>query len=92
MKFTESDVDWQYAHGMTATELSKVRAENSQLRAALLKAKIGHYGCEDRWYSCPKHQDGCANDADGTDCNCGADQHNTEIDAALSGKRTVDKR
>jgi len=39
-----------------------------------------HYYCEDTWYSCPKHEDGCANEAEGNECNCGADKANAEID------------
>jgi len=43
-----------------------------------------HYYCEDTWYSCPKHEDGCANDAEGDECNCGADKNNAEIDATIA--------
>lgn len=43
-----------------------------------------HYFCEDSWYSCPKADDGCANDRAGTDCNCGADAHNAKVEAALA--------
>jgi len=38
-----------------------------------------HYSCEDSWYSCPKSDDGCANDWTGEDCNCGADNHNAKV-------------
>ena len=34
---------------------------------------ISHYYCEDSWYSCPKAQDGCANNDEGDECNCGAE-------------------
>ena len=37
-----------------------------------------HYYCEDSWYSCPKAEDGCAQDNDG-ECNCGTDNHNAEV-------------
>ncbi len=50
---------------------------------ALEKSKRGHYYCEDTWYSCPKHREGCANDNAGTECDCGADEANATIDAAL---------
>jgi len=43
-----------------------------------------HYSCEDNWYSCPKDEDGCANDQAGDDCTCGADKSNVEIDAAIA--------
>ena len=33
---------------------------------------IMHYYCEDSWYSCPKAEDGCANEGAGKECNCGA--------------------
>jgi len=33
-----------------------------------------HRYCEDSWYSCPKNEEGCADDSQGDDCNCGADQ------------------
>lgn len=33
---------------------------------------IGHFHCEeDPWYSCPMTPDGCADPANGTECNCG---------------------
>jgi len=46
-------------------------------------AKRGHYYCEDAWYSCPKAEDGCANEGAGDECNCGADEHNAEVDALM---------
>jgi hypothetical protein len=61
------------------------RAEIERLRAALLKAKRPHYGCEDTYYSCPKHPEGCSRDGAGRDCDCGADKFNAEIDAILGG-------
>ena len=53
------------------------------LRLAEL-ARRKHYYCEDTWYSCPKHPDGCANDGAGRNCTCGADQINAEVDAILA--------
>jgi len=47
----------------------------------LKKNKRSHDYCEDSWYSCPKHPDGCSNDGKGEDCDCGADKHNAEIDS-----------
>ena len=38
---------------------------------------------DDNWYSCPKAPDGCANDSAGTDCNCGADEHNAKVEEVL---------
>ena len=37
-----------------------------------------HYSCEDSWYSCPKSEDGCAQDNDG-ECICGAEDHNAKV-------------
>jgi len=42
-----------------------------------------HHYCEDTWYSCPKHEDGCANDSESDECNCGADKANAGIDQAI---------
>ena len=43
-----------------------------------------HYYCEDTWYSCPKHEDGCANEYMEDECNCGADEANAGIDQAIT--------
>ena len=51
--------------------------------SALENNRQTHHYCEDTWYSCPKHEEGCANDAEGNECNCGADRANEEIDAAI---------
>jgi hypothetical protein len=41
-----------------------------------------HLNCEeDTWYGCPLSRDGCSNDAiPANKCNCGADEHNAEVD------------
>lgn len=52
--------------------------------AELEKLHVSHYYCDDRWYSCPKHPDGCANEDEGTECNCGADEHNARLDAVIA--------
>lgn len=54
---------------------------------ALENNRQTHHYCEDTWYSCPKHEDGCANNAEGNECNCGADKANVEIDAAINALR-----
>jgi hypothetical protein len=51
---------------------------------ALENNRQTHHYCEDTWYSCPKHEDGCANDSEGDECNCGADKANAEIDKAIT--------
>lgn len=56
-------------------------------RETLERLRLTHHCCEDSWYSCPKHEDGCSDGQQDT-CNCGADSHNAIIDAALrSGGR-----
>lgn len=45
--------------------------------------KIQHYYCEDTWYSCPKHPDGCADGSLKEECNCGADDHNDKVDEII---------
>jgi hypothetical protein len=51
----------------------------------------GHYECDDRWYSCPKAPDGCANDMAGDECLCGADKFNAEVDALIAEAEAEDK-
>ena len=51
---------------------------------ALENNKPNHFYCEDTWYSCPKHGDGCANELEGDECNCGADEINAEFDKAIT--------
>jgi len=46
-------------------------------------ARKSHYSCADAWYSCPLDEDGCANENSGIECNCGADEHNKEVDAIV---------
>lgn len=50
--------------------------------------KRGHDYCEDSWYSCPQHPDGCANDGAGAECNCGANEHNARVDVIIAKLRT----
>lgn len=58
-----------------------------QALEALENNRRTHHYCEDSWYSCPKHEEGCTNDSEGTECNCGADEANVEIDAAVTSIR-----
>ena len=51
---------------------------------ALENNRQTHHYCEDTWYSCPKHEDGCANEAQGDECSCGADEINAEFDKAIT--------
>jgi len=63
---------------MTKDEALKLALE------ALENNKQMHYYCEDTWYSCPQHEEGCANDSVGDECNCGADKANAEIDKVIT--------
>ena len=46
--------------------------------------KQSHHYCEDNWYSCPLHPNGCANADEPYECNCGADKHNAKIDEIIT--------
>lgn len=45
--------------------------------------RASHRFVEDCWYSCPKSEDGCCNEAEGDECNCGADTHNARVDELI---------
>jgi hypothetical protein len=53
----------------------------NKLRALAIRS---HYYCEDSWYSCPKTEDGCSDELAGTECNCGADEHNQKVKAVFA--------
>ena len=55
-----------------------------RLREALKSLRQSHYMCEDKWYSCPLSEEGCADERQ-TECNCDAERINKIIDEALSG-------
>lgn len=50
------------------------------LIGGLHRLRREHLDVEDCWYSCPKAEDGCCDDAQGDECNCGADTHNALVD------------
>lgn len=54
------------------------------LIAGLRRLRRPHREVEDCWYSCPKAPEGCCDDGQGDECNCGADLHNALIDELLS--------
>jgi hypothetical protein len=66
-----------------ASDYAALEARIAALEALLRKCKRPHYRCDDSWYSCPKDEEGCSNEEEGTECNCGADEFNAIIDAAL---------
>jgi hypothetical protein len=43
MKMTGADIDWQYAHGVASTELSKAQAEVARLRKGIQDFLDGNY-------------------------------------------------
>ena len=62
------------------------RLQTSSLQmaiSALVRSKRTHYTCDDSWYSCPKSEEGCADEGAGKDCTCGADAHNAYIDSVV---------
>jgi hypothetical protein len=63
-------------------KIEELRAEIEKLSAC---ARSSHYYCDDSWYSCPKAEDGCANEEAGEDCRCGADEINAEVAAIKAG-------
>ena len=62
-----------------------------EVEEALVKAKRKHIECEDCWYSCPKSEGGCCNEAEPDICNCGADKANKNIDQALAQIQRIKK-
>lgn len=52
------------------------------IAATLKGVRVDHYYCEDAWYSCPMSEGGCANDAAGDECNCGASEGQAIYDVA----------
>jgi len=63
---------------MTKDEALKMAIDTLQ------NARRKHFYCEDTYYSCPKHEDGCADDRQPDECNCGADKLNSKIDIAIN--------
>lgn len=55
-----------------------------EIIALIESLKLSHYECEDRWYSCPKSEEGTFNEFYNEDeCNCGADEHNKTVDEVI---------
>ena len=71
-------------------ELAAAQAREQALREALEASRISHLDVEgDPFFSCPIARGGSClrHDMDGQcpcGCNCGADEHNARIDAALA--------
>ena len=78
-------------HDEKCVKIDALTARVQELEGALKKiadklpeTKRSHYYCEDCWYSCPKSEDGCCNEAEGDECNCGADKVNAIIDGLVA--------
>lgn len=83
MKDAEKRYEQMYAEALAASkEVERLRANDARYQAALLAAKRSHYECDDCWFSCPRSGE-CCNEAEGSECNCGADRHNAALDAAI---------
>jgi hypothetical protein len=80
---TTSDVLDVAIAQITNPLLLKVAERPADLRELIDALRRHHTYCEDCWYSCPKATEGCCDDSQGEDCNCGADEHNARVDAAL---------
>ena len=66
-------------------EVERLESVNRELVAVLKESRHSHYYCDDGWYSCPKAEDGCDNEDIPKDtCNCGAEEFNAKVDAALA--------
>jgi hypothetical protein len=74
---------YKFAALIAAAEREKWTVVAEQAVETLKNNRRTHYYCEDKWYSCPKHEEGCANDDAGVECDCGADKANEEIDAVI---------
>jgi len=75
---------WKSHENEQVQKMHELKNEVDKLTEALEKCKRKHYYCEDCWYSCPKADGGCCNEADGDECNCGADKFNAWIDSVLA--------
>ena len=56
--------------------IAELEAAQKEALSLLPELERGHYYCDDCWYSCPKAVDGCCDERQGDECNCGADNYN----------------
>ena len=78
-EFPKSYLDGDYESEPTAVRHA-FRARLALARALIVQSKRRHYYCEDSWYSCPKAEDGCADDRRGPECDCGVAEWNATVD------------
>jgi len=81
--YSKKDTIIEYCKALRAAA-EALRKKNDALME--LAVKRAHDECEDPWYSCPKSKDGSPriNPGDELYCNCGADDWNKTVDAALA--------
>jgi hypothetical protein len=60
--------------------------------AEVNKLTLQHHQCEDSWYSCPKSEDGCCDENAGDKCNCGAEEHNNQVNRVIEIIRALDTK
>ena len=70
---------WEAAAADCALERRALRGLVADLREGLAASQISHKYVDDCWYSCPKAEDGCCDDSQGDECNCGADAWNARL-------------
>ena len=56
--------------------IAELEAAQKEVLSLLPELERGHYYCDDCWYSCPKAVDGCCDESQGDECNCGAGDYN----------------
>ncbi len=64
--------------GAKDREIARLRAQVEADALFIQSLTQPHLCCEDSWYSCPLHPEGCADDRE-TDCTCGATAWNKRI-------------
>ena len=74
-KETEYTDLWDDALALQS-RIAELEAAQKEALSLLPELEQGHYYCDDCWYSCPKAVDGCCDESQGDECNCGADNYN----------------
>lgn len=60
----QANVDWMRRAYQNSAFVSELINDRDQWRELVerLRYLFPHYACDDNWYSCPKSEDGCANE------------------------------
>ena len=64
------------------SEVKQLEDVAQEMLEVLEKSKREHYYCDDSWYSCPEHPEGCTDESQRR-CNCGANDWNKYIDRSI---------